>query len=576
LNRRVQVSLADGQVVRYGYDVAGRRTEVRDGRGTTRYAYDALDRVTAVTEPDGRQVRYGYDAAGNRVSMTWPDGKQVRYVWDAANRLTRVEDWQGRATTYNYDASGALVRAALPNGAVSEYRYDGAGRLVSVVNRSGYQVLSGYQYVLDGVGNRVEAASYTEGVMRYEYDALYRLAGWVLPSRQQVSWSYDGVGNRLQQVGPQGTLSYSYDVADQLVSAGGTTFSYDANGNMVGRSGPGGTVSYSWDAWDRLVQVSGPAGTVRYVYDGEGHRVQQVTPAGTYNYLVDRVAPLPVVIREEGPEGTIDYVHGAGLISALGSTFQHFYQFDGVGSVVSVTDGAGALRAHYGYDPWGNPLWPDALGARNKYRFTSEPWDGASGLYHFRARYYDPALGRFLSHDPVSDPNQQGNLFEYAASNPLRFLDATGRGLFTFSAKLFGFAENASQLRAQREQAINCILYDSACDVDVAAQQYQQATLSALRQAGDVAVSGVNVVYGGPAVTGGLKTDLDPGTYGQTVSWIQRLWGFVQKGLDIRGAIEALRGSHNPQPADSPYVTLTPERGPQYTVPSLTGPRVMK
>jgi YD repeat-containing protein len=79
-------------------------------------------------------------------------------------------------------------------------------------------------------------------------------------------------------------------------------------------AGRGGTVSYSWDALNRLAQVSGPAGAVRYVYDGEGHRVQQVTPAGTYNYLVDRVAPLPVVMREEGPEGTIDYVHGAGLI----------------------------------------------------------------------------------------------------------------------------------------------------------------------------------------------------------------------------------------------------------------------
>jgi RHS repeat-associated protein len=192
-------------------------------------------------------------------------------------------------------------------------------------------------------------------------------------------------------------------------------------------------VSYSWDALNRLVQVSGPAGTVRYVYDGEGHRVQQVTPAGTYNYLVDRVAPLPVVIREEGPEGTIDYVHGAGLISALGSTFQHFYQFDGVGSVVSVTDAAGALRQHYGYDPWGNPLWPDALGARNKYRFTSEPWDAASGLYHFRARYYDPTLGRFLSKDPVlglvRDPATL-HPYQYGLNSPLMLTDRTGRVLW--------------------------------------------------------------------------------------------------------------------------------------------------
>jgi len=174
--------------------------------------------------------------------------------------------------------------------------------------------------------------------------------------------------------------------------------------------------------------------------------VRQVTPSGTYSYLVDRVAPLPVVIREEGPEGAIDYVHGGALVSATGATVQYFYQFDGVGSVVSVTDAVGVLKAHYAYDPWGNPLWADPLGAKNKYRFTGEPWDAAAGLYHFRARFYDPALGRFLSRDQFTglarDPSTQ-NPYQYALNSPLMLTDRTGRiALFALVPGLVGAAIN--------------------------------------------------------------------------------------------------------------------------------------
>jgi len=295
-----------------------------------------------------------------------------------------------------------------------------------------------------------------------------------------------------------------------------------------------------------------------------------VTPAGTYNYLVDRVAPLPVVIREEGPEGTIDYVHGATLISALGSTFQHFYQFDGVGSVVSVTDGGGALKQHYGYDPWGNPLWADALGARNKYRFTSEPWDAASGLYHFRARYYDPTLGRFVSRDPWEDAYRTGGLFEYALSNPLRFADATGQGLIDFPVKASVASSRSGAFRDARAQAMYCdAMSDKGCD-DVT-MRYTTATKNALREGLGVVQSGASVPYAGPAVSGGLNTELfEP----ESVPWyLHKGFEIYQTASEVWSAAKTLLGRPAPSPTDSPYTSDDGGLPQALVVPAQRGSR---
>jgi RHS repeat-associated protein len=357
-----------------------------------------------------------------------------------------VTDWSSQTTTSGYDAAGNLVSTVFPNGASTAYAYDAAGRLLNVTNRTGANVNSAYTYVMDKVGNRLEVASYNEGVERYGYDKLYRLTSWTSPSRQAVRYAYDPVGNRVSMAEPTGTVNYAYDAADELLAAGGTTFTYDGNGNQLTKTTAGVTLTYDWDALNRLLSVTGGSVNTQYQYDGDGNRVSQQTPAGTYAYANDTATPLPVVVNENGPDGNIDYAWGSSLISASATGLQSFYQFDGLGSVVAVTDGAASQKASYAYEPWGSVIGgSDQLGTKNKFKFTSEAVDPSANLTFLRGRYYDSNIGRFLGTDPahgMSGANVQP--YQYGRGNPLRYTDPLGRSSIDTS--------NDARVRALRVQ----------------------------------------------------------------------------------------------------------------------------
>jgi RHS repeat-associated protein len=541
LNRRTGAALLDGKTVSYSYDATGNRTAMTDWRGQTVYTYDVLNRVTSVVQPDGNTVRYGYDAAGNRASIRYPDGKDVTYSYDAVNRLTGTTDWASRTTASQYDGAGNLTATLLPNGATTAYAYDDAGRLASVINRSRGQANSSYTYVLDRVGNRIEVASGNEGVQRYGYDKLNRLTSWTSPSRQQARYSYDPVGNRLSLVQSGGPISYTYDAADELLTAGGTIFSYDGNGNQLSKASGGTTVAYGWDALNRLTSVAGGGISTQYRYDGDGNRVSQQAGTGTYAYLNDTATALPVTLNENGPDGNISYAYGTSLISGSAAGFESFYQFDGLGSVATVTDQAATQKANYQYDPWGKTApFPDFLGQKNKFRFTGEAVDDSTGLLFLRARYYDPAFGRFISRDSNPAPQDGDHAYQYALSNPVRFTDPSGFGVFTFFGNLFGFANWADSARQQRTDALNCVLNDPNCDVDAAQKTYYGVEREAYRKAGEVAIEGADFAYGGTALSGGLGTDFEPGT---VLGYAKKAYDYFDKARDVVGGILALTGS---------------------------------
>jgi RHS repeat-associated protein len=108
-----------------------------------------------------------------------------------------------------------------------------------------------------------------------------------------------------------------------------------------------------------------------------------------------------------------------------------FYHRNALGSVMEITDMNQAVVVSYRYDPYGKvtitrggtPQSSDPLG--NHWTFTGRFLDEEAGLLYYRARYYDPATGRFLQRDPLGY-TEAPNLFEYVASNPVLFSDATG------------------------------------------------------------------------------------------------------------------------------------------------------
>ena len=105
---------------------------------------------------------------------------------------------------------------------------------------------------------------------------------------------------------------------------------------------------------------------------------------------------------------------------------------DHQGSTIATTDGSGEVIEAYAYDPYGNAA-NDNTGF--PFRFTGQRVDAETGLYYYKARYYDPALGRFLQTDPIGYDDQM-NLYAYVANDPINQVDPDGQKVVAWSVRL--------------------------------------------------------------------------------------------------------------------------------------------
>ncbi len=102
----------------------------------------------------------------------------------------------------------------------------------------------------------------------------------------------------------------------------------------------------------------------------------------------------------------------------------YFLHADGLGSITHITDQNRNLVQSYSYDSFGHQT--PSTGFRNSITYTAREWDKETGLYYYRARYYDPIEGRFISKDPIGFAGGDVNLFGYVGSNPLNWVDPSG------------------------------------------------------------------------------------------------------------------------------------------------------
>ena len=260
LNRLIHIQYPDVHYqTDFTYNPDGTRNTMTDTRGvcdvaagcavgqtesdTTTYSYDAarnLQSVQTAFKGNTRTVSYLYDAANNRTSLTYPDGKIATYAYDADERMQRVTpNWiAGGYTQYAYDGAGRLYQTTLPGGTgvVSMYGYDTANRLTGIINTQGLTTISSHTYVPNPNGNRTSATEY-DGVATsttgFTYDTLDRLSAATYQNpASNVTYQYDGVGNRTTQTVDGTPSTYTYDGADGLATINGVSAAADANGNL--------------------------------------------------------------------------------------------------------------------------------------------------------------------------------------------------------------------------------------------------------------------------------------------------------------------------------------------------------
>jgi RHS repeat-associated protein len=376
--------------ITYTYDAGNRITKIVDSRGgTITRTFDNLDRLTNETAPNAPRggINYTYDAAGRRTSMTVGSLTPVTYSYNAANELTAIA--QGTTSVdFTYDAAGRLRRLALPNGIAQTYAYDEAGQLVSITYTRGSTTLGDLLYGYDGAGRRT--------------------AVW-------GSFARTGL--------PAGTTSAAtYDANNQLTSWNGTSLAYDANGNLTRY----GTQTFTWN--DRNQLASASAGSASFTYDGLGRRLSRTVTGVTTKYLYDGAA---VVQEQNGSNAaTANLLTGLGVDqtfsrSVVGGATSSLLT-DALGSTIALADASGTVQTTYTYEPFGAVTQAGAANT-NPFRFTGREDDGATGLYSYRARYYAPALSRFISEDPLGYPGgPDPNLYAYVGNAPTMLVDPFG------------------------------------------------------------------------------------------------------------------------------------------------------
>lgn len=465
-----------GQVTRYEYDATGRTTAILASDGSyVRYAYDDATRTTVVTTPvstdtvrldergmvayetsvrkDGRSYRVDRTQAMATIPLHIPGLPTYPMpVLKTVTRIVQIHDGASVATRTDYrNLQGRVIRRSLASEAgsfetVVHFRRD----LLERLTQAGAPTTTGGTdpwVTLDHGPAGVTSINHPRvgGLpVRYHHDVAGRITSRVvgadssvfgydarnwLSSHQTIragsivssaAYAFDAGGNRSDG-------QASVEAGNRLVSHDGWGMAYDADGNLVRRVKNGvRDETLTWNAFGQLIfdDVWG-WGRVEFQYDGLGRRIRKITPQRTIDYVYDG-AELAAEVDVASGEVIASYTYLPGVdrpYAMQRGGREYRYITDEQGSVVALAVGDSIVN-RYRYDAWGRTESAEEA-VSNPFRFAGREIDGETDLYYLRARYYDPAVGRFISEDP-SHLSGGPNLYAYAANNPLSFTDPSG------------------------------------------------------------------------------------------------------------------------------------------------------
>jgi RHS repeat-associated protein len=399
----------DNQTINFGYDAAGRVNSksgaITESIGydnfnnvvthtnnsqTETYTYNSLGQLLSDTGPLGA-VSYDYDSLGRRSKLTWPNsGLYVTYGYDVGDELTGIyENGSAAIVTLDYDDYGRRWHLNRASGQTTTYGYDTSSRLTSLGNGSANTLSLSYT-----AANQVKSAantwlpSYngTAGTTSYATNGLNQITS----VNSGSSFAYDGRGNLS---GDGSGSTYTYNVLNLLTSATQSgltsTLTYDAESRLLTLSKQnGGTTQFQYDGTDLIAE-----------YDGSGN-------------VLRRYVSIP------GSDQPLVWYEGSGA-----GTKRYFYA-NNQGSITGITDSSGNLNATYSYDEYG--LQKASGSWVSRFQYTGQTWLPEVGMYYYKARLYNPAIGRFMQTDS-SGYTDGMNWYNYVHGDPVNNVDHTGK-----------------------------------------------------------------------------------------------------------------------------------------------------
>lgn len=262
----------------------------------------------------------------------------------------------------------------------------------------------------------------------YGYNTQNRLTQVERNGSPYEQYGYDYVGNRSQD--PRAN-DYVYDNLNRLVSGNGASYQYDANGNRTEKTDASGTTRYRYNSQNQLIHIDFPdQRSVDYAYDPLGRRIEKRLTAADGTQTLRRYGydGANLLLEQDETGQPLNEFLSAGLDEPLllkrnGQVYR--YISDAQGSIIALSDSAGQIVQRYEYDAYGKTISVQDPAFVQPYGYTGRERDDESGLYYYRARYYDPAVGRFLQSDPIGLAGGI-NTYAYVGGNPVSFGDPFG------------------------------------------------------------------------------------------------------------------------------------------------------
>ena len=409
----------------FSYDTLLRRT----GSSSSRYsvdqamAYDDRGQLSTESTTYGGQtytVSYDRDDRGRTAKTTYPSGTYVEYDYTDRGLLDTIKVDGTQIEDRGYSDLGQLTSVDRPS--IDESRsYDDRGQVTSIANGA----VGTATYAYDNNGNKL-SESWSGAMSAWNfttqagssdgYDAEDRFLNFNQSNQSKtLAMTRSDIGN-ITNVNLNGTSTgRGYSNVHELTSVGSGSQSFDTDGNQT--SSISGN-SYDWDEGGMLTQVTTSTGTiVEYGYGADGKRIwKKVTDGGNVN---------ETVYVHSGPNRIAEYAKGA----APGSNSNEYAYAGGIDSlcmliraglqyaitrnqqwsVAALVDSSGSIAERYTYDEFGKRTILEANGSTVRgssnfgmdFGYTSRSHEEESDLMHFRARYYDPSTGEFISRDPL-------------------------------------------------------------------------------------------------------------------------------------------------------------------------------
>lgn len=508
------VNLANGKKITYTYDEYGNLAKlIYPDNTTVEYTYNELNQLTKIKDRQNKVTSYERDVNGYVVKVTRPNNTYTTIEHDAMGNVVKVVNmgknpYYGNMIElskfeYTYDQSGFIKSEIATNGKTvitNLYNYDSRAQLISNATLTTYngEVVENTEttYTYDNAGNRLSSVKKSGENLLCNITYVYNDNSQITDinstcdendyQNKHVVLSYDANGNLIKSEcnDTEKVMDYTYDNENRLkaVKENGTLLMaalYDGNGDRIFR------VDYRKNS-KYISNLGGTAENVYYnyssggiSYDHEMIKDEMLIPNGvTQNssinyeltgYINDINSQYTQVLMEYGANQNITniYEYGDQRNSGTFNGKKGYYLYDGRGSVSSVSGQSGGNMVQYTYDAYGNTTVNTGSPLNNPYQYNAEYTDSSTGNQYLRARYYDPASGRFLTKDTylgeTNDPLSR-NLYAYTRNNPVNLVDPSGHlfgliiGIIAVGSAIYGgykavksHNEQSAQIRNQQQ-----------------------------------------------------------------------------------------------------------------------------